>query len=41
VGQDGNRNRAKGTSEDRGKDRDEDGGKDIEIPNIYLSKMNK
>jgi hypothetical protein len=39
--QDENGNRAKGKNEDRDKDRDKDRGKDIEIPNIYSSKMNK
>jgi hypothetical protein len=32
---------AEGRSEGRGEDGDEDGGEDIEIPNIYSSKMNK
>jgi hypothetical protein len=39
VGQDKNGNQAKGKNKVR--DGDEDRGKDIEVPNIYLSKVNK
>jgi hypothetical protein len=43
AGQDEDRNRAKGRRKDRGEDRDGDEGrgKDVEVPSIYLSKMNK
>jgi hypothetical protein len=41
VGWDENGNRAKGRSGGRGEDGDEDRGEDMEIRNIYLSKMNK
>jgi hypothetical protein len=43
VGQGKDGNRAKGRSKDRGEDRDgdQDGGEDVEVPNIYSSKMNK
>jgi hypothetical protein len=43
VGQDQDRNRAKGRIKDRGEDRDGDEGRgeDIEVSSIYSSKMNK
>jgi hypothetical protein len=43
MGQDEDGNRAKGKSNNRVQDRDGDegGGEDIEVPSIYLSKMNK
>jgi hypothetical protein len=39
----GQGSRAEGKSKDRGEDRgrDEGGGEDIDVPNIYSSKMNK
>jgi hypothetical protein len=39
----GQGNRAEGKSKERGEDRgrDEGRGEDVEVPNIYSSKMNK
>jgi hypothetical protein len=43
AGQDEDGNRAEGRSKDggKGRDGDEGRGKDVEVPSIYSSKMNK